>query len=117
MHQEPNEVIFVELLNGFMTEIINNNDTIQLGEYFNSCYLNRVKQWAYCHRRNCGINTNTNYLESVHKCWKYYYLHGKKNKRLDTCINVLLKFTRNKIFERFIKFVKNKYTTKEENII
>ncbi|KAL4120018.1 hypothetical protein QTP88_012764 [Uroleucon formosanum] len=30
MHQEPNEVIFVELLNGFMTEIINNNDTIQL---------------------------------------------------------------------------------------
>ncbi|XP_022182496.1 uncharacterized protein LOC111042260 [Myzus persicae] len=68
------------------------------------------------HRRNCGINTNM-YLESVHKCLKYYYLHGKKNKRLDTCINALLKFTRNTIFERFIKLVKNKYTAKEENII
>lgn len=57
------------------------------------------------------------YLESVHKCLKYYYLHGKKNKHLDTCINALLKFTRNKIFERFIKLAKNKYTAKEENII
>jgi len=28
-----------------------------------------------------------------------------------------LKFTRNKIFERFIKLVKNKYTAKEENLI
>lgn len=57
------------------------------------------------------------YLESVHKCLKYYYLHCKKNKCLDTCINALLKFTRNKIFERFIKLAKNKYTAKEENII
>lgn len=116
MHQEPNEILFTELLNGFMAEIMDDDDTIQFGEYFNSYYLNRVKQWAYCHRRNCGINTNM-YLESVHKCLKYYYLHGKKNKRLDTCINALLKFTRNTIFERFIKLVKNKYTAKEENII
>lgn len=77
MHQEPNEIIFTELLNGFMDEIMNDDDTIQFGEYFNSYYLNRVKQWAFCHRRNCGINTNM-YLESVHKCLKYYYLHGKK---------------------------------------
>lgn len=95
---------------------MNDDDTIKFGEYFYSYYLNRVKQWAYCHRKNCGINTNM-YLESVHKCLKYYYLHGKKNKRLDTCINAVLKFTRNKIFERFIKLVKNKYTAKEENII
>lgn len=57
------------------------------------------------------------YLESVHKCLKYYYLDGKKNKHLDTYINAILKFTRNKIFERFIKLVKYKYTAKEENII
>lgn len=42
MHQEPNEIIFTELLNGFMTEIMNDDDTIQFGEYFNSYYINKL---------------------------------------------------------------------------
>lgn len=77
MHQEPNETIFTELLYGFIANIMNDNDTIQFGEYFQSYYLNRVELWAYCHRRSCGINTNM-YLESVYKCLKSFYLQGKK---------------------------------------
>jgi len=43
------------------------------------------------------------YLESIHKTIKYFYLNGRKNKRMDQCINALLKFIRNNIFDRFIK--------------
>lgn len=57
MHQELNETIFTEFLYGFMANIMNDNDTIQFGKYFQSYYLNRVELWAYSHRRSCGINT------------------------------------------------------------
>lgn len=46
MHQEPNETIFTKLLYGFMANIMNDDDTIQFGEYFQSYYLNRVELWA-----------------------------------------------------------------------
>lgn len=57
------------------------------------------------------------YLESIHKTIKYFYLNGRKNKRMDHCINVLLKFIWDKVFERFIKLAKNKYCAKEDNIM
>lgn len=34
MHQEPNEIIFKELLDGFMVKIMNDHDTIQLVNIF-----------------------------------------------------------------------------------
>lgn len=57
------------------------------------------------------------YLESIHKTIKYFYLNGRINKRMDQCINALLKFIRDKVFERFIKLAKNKYCAKEDNIV
>ncbi|KAL4082867.1 hypothetical protein QTP88_029521 [Uroleucon formosanum] len=116
LQHEPNTDDFEKLLTGICEELKNDEDTNEFHSYFQSNYLNRVEQWAYCHRRLCGINTNM-YLESIHKTIKYFYLNGRKNKRMDQCINALLKFIRDKMFERFIKLSKNKYSAKEDNIL
>lgn len=57
------------------------------------------------------------YLESVHKTFKYSYLKGKKNKRLDRCITELIKFTRDNVFKRLHKLSKNKCSLKEDCIV
>lgn len=57
------------------------------------------------------------YLESIHKTIKYLNLNGRKNKHMDQCINALLKFIPDKMFERFMKLSKNKYSAKEDNIV
>ncbi|XP_049528007.1 uncharacterized protein LOC125947398 [Dermacentor silvarum] len=46
-------------------------------------------------------------LEALHRVIKYCYLHGKTNKRVDKLISALLKLTRNKVFDRLTKFIKN----------
>ncbi len=48
------------------------------------------------------------YVESFHKVIKYMYLKGKTNKRVDKCIQMLMKYERDKIFERLIKLEKGK---------
>lgn len=77
------------------------------GQYFIDNYCKRPEKWAYCYRINAGINTNM-YLEALHKVFKYFYLQGRKNKRMDTCIAALLRFARDKIFNRAIMLIKNK---------
>lgn len=68
---------FENMLAGISDELRDDNDTKEFYHYFQCNYLNRVEQWAYCHRNLCGINTNM-YLESIHKTIKYFYLNGKK---------------------------------------
>ncbi|CAH1106868.1 unnamed protein product [Psylliodes chrysocephalus] len=60
-------------------------------QYFRENYLQNYKKWAYCYRKNLGINTNMR-LESMHKTLKYLYLDGKKVKRLDKGHFALNKF-------------------------
>lgn len=48
------------------------------------------------------------YVESFHRVIKYMYLKGETNKRVDKCIQVLMKFERDKGFERLIKLEKGK---------
>ncbi len=47
------------------------------------------------------------YVESFHKVIKYMYLKGKTNKRvdkcMDKCIQMLMKYEQDKIFERLGK--------------
>lgn len=116
LQHETNVEDFENMLAGISDELRDDNDTKEFYHYFQCNYLNRVEQWAYCHRNLCGINTNM-YLESIHKTIKYFYLNGRKNKRMDQCINALLKFIRDKVFERFIKLAKNKYCSKEDKIM
>lgn len=75
---------------------------------FKNYFCNRTK-WAYAYRKHCNINTNM-HLESMHRALKYFYFDGKKIKRLDKSINMLLKFIRDKAIERLIKITKGKTT-------
>lgn len=106
---------FQVLLKGFMQEIMADNETSSFGEYFKSYYIARQTTWAYCFRKNCGINTNMR-LESLHKVLKYFYLHGQKNKRLDKCIDALVKYSRDCLFKRLRKIVKNERPRQLKNI-
>ena len=54
-----------------------------------------------CYRADFTLNTNM-YVEAFHHALKYAYMKEKVNKRLDKCIFVLLKLTRDKGFERLV---------------
>jgi len=56
--QEVDVQVFQTLLRGFLIEIMEDDDTKLFGDYFKSNYACRTETWAYCYRRNCGINTN-----------------------------------------------------------
>ncbi len=49
--------------------------------------------------------------------FKYMYLMSKVNKCVDKCIHTLLKFTRDKAFERFVKLEKGKTTGRIQRIV
>lgn len=44
------------------------------------------------------------------------YLKGTVNKRMDTCINTLLKYARDKIFDHLVKVEKGKSTSRLQAI-
>ena len=60
-----------------------------------------------CYRKEATVNTNM-YVEAFHRVLKYIYFKGKVNKRLDNCIEILLKLARDKGFERIAKIGKGK---------
>ena len=51
-------------------------------------------------------------VEAFHCVLKYIYMNGRINKRVDNCINTLMKITRDKVFEQLIKLTKEKKTKK-----
>ena len=67
--------------------------------YFQRTYVNRVEQWANCHRINLHINTNM-YVESFHRLLKVVYLDGKQNRRIDHLLTVLLRIAREPVNHR-----------------
>jgi len=95
--------------------MLNDPDTKEFGDYFNMYYVNKVKQWVYYYRKNLGVNCNM-HLESMHKTIKYHYLNGFKVQRLDKCIMVLRRFTRDKKVERMVKLTKGKSTSRINGI-
>lgn len=115
LHHEPYEEEFYQLLDSFIYMIENDEETEEFAEYFIKYYVHRKEVWAYCYRQHCGFNTNM-FLENIHKIFKYYYLKGKTNKRLDKCIDELMRFIRDKTFSRFIKLAKNIPSFKEDLI-
>ena len=38
--------------------LLNDPETQHFGNYFAENYTNNCEMWAYCFRKNCGINTN-----------------------------------------------------------
>ena len=58
--------------------------------------------WAYWYRVGLSINTNM-IVEAFHRVFKYNYLKGTCNKSVDNCLLNLLKFIRDKHYERLTK--------------
>ena len=81
--------------------------SVEISNYFEREWLRKKEMWAYCYRVGLGINTNM-IVEAFHRGFKYNYLKGKCNKRVDNCLLSLLKFVRDKYFERLIKLTKGK---------
>ena len=57
------------------------------------------------------------YVESFHRVLKHIYLKGKTNKRVDKCIQVLMKYDRDKSFDRLIKLEKSKLSERISTIM
>ena len=55
------------------------------------------------------INTNM-FVEAFHRTFKYNYLKGKYNKRVDSVLVNLIKFSRDMSFSRIIKLTKGALT-------
>lgn len=115
LQQAMDESSFHEKLERAQAMMEEDNDTKDFAMYFRNNYFNNCKQWAYCYRKGCGINTNM-YLESMHKVVKYLYLDAKKTKRLDKGINAVMKYVRDKIIDRMIKLTKGKNTVHQSEI-
>ena len=48
----------------------------QFIQYFRTHYMSRADQWAYCFRKNLGINTNM-YLENLQRNIKHVFMDEK----------------------------------------
>ncbi|VEN58334.1 unnamed protein product [Callosobruchus maculatus] len=99
--------LFHEQLNSAILHMLDDPDTKKFGDYFVTYYTKNYMKWAYCYRKDCGINTNMK-LESMHKVIKYFYLSGKHVKRLDKGLHATLKYVRDKIVDRMVKHTKGK---------
>ena len=111
---QPNEKSFHEHLNIFTSKIGSVDNAEEFLNYFKHDWLPRRQNWAYYHRAGLGINTNM-FVEAFHRVFKYNYLNGKHNKRVDVCLLQLVKFARDMAFKRAIKLLKRKdnYRLKE----
>lgn len=77
-------------------------------EYF-KIHESKKEKWVVCFMKE-KIFTRTNmHIESWHKVLKYSYLSGKKNKRADKLIAVLIKASKDQDYKQNI--MKNKGTT------
>jgi hypothetical protein len=82
-------------------------DTSKFSSYFKDNYEQKVKSWTCCYRLHSGLNTNM-HLERMHYTIEYIYLEGKRVKRLDKSVNYIMRFVKNKQFDRIITLSKGK---------
>gem|GEM_PF-4549271 len=102
---------FRTALENFLILCEEDEDCIEFGKYFMTYYAQRPQEWAYCFRKGACLNTNM-FLEALHKKLKYKYLDGKKNRRIDKTIFMIMQFSRDAMFECEIRKFKNKPTSR-----
>lgn len=113
--EETSEATLDDLLTKMLTQLQSDDKTTAFQRYFSSEWVPKAHKWAFCYRCGLGINTNM-YMEAFHRTFKHNYLKGKFNKCADTCLLNLLKFIRDKTYERTIKLTKGKLTTRIREI-
>ena len=84
-------------------------------QYFQVNYCNRISEWATHSRQYTSVNTNM-HVEAFHRLVKIVYFQQKQNRRVDCLLNVLLKLTRDKAFERLQKTEESKITYRQSEI-
>uniref|UniRef100_A0A6P7GVN3 Uncharacterized protein LOC114341342 n=1 Tax=Diabrotica virgifera virgifera TaxID=50390 RepID=A0A6P7GVN3_DIAVI len=109
--QERDIETFNTLTQKFLEFCQGSPESVEFANYFQQHYVNKAEHWAYCFRLYSGLNTNM-HIERMHRTIKHLYLNGKYVKRLDKAISAILKFVRDKIFERLIVVHKGKVCTK-----
>ena len=104
--EETDKLLFEDRLSTLTQYVLQASATKRFGQYFQSYWTTNQHK---CYRLNCGINTNI-YVEAFHRIFKYQYLKGKHNERVDKCSLTLLKYDQGKTFDRIIKLTKGKST-------
>ena len=107
--EQTSENRFEDCLSGLLNYLESEPKAECFRNYFAKEWVSKKTQWAYCFRLRMGINTNM-FSEAFHRVFKRLYLGGKTNKRIDNCLVNLVKFSRDKAFDRGIKLTKGKQT-------
>jgi len=100
---------FEDCLSGLLQRLESNPKTKTFHAYFAKEWVSKKEQWAFCFRLESTMNTNM-FSEAFHRFFKRVYLKGLVNKRVDVCLVNLVKFSRDKAFDRAIKLTKGKST-------
>lgn len=114
--EETDQDKFEQMLKKTTKQLSKSPLTQDFLKYFNTYYAKRKEEWAICFRRSSLINTNM-YVESFHRVLKHLYLKGKTNKRVDKCIQTLMKYERDKGFDRLTKLEKGKLSGRITTIL
>ena len=110
IQNEVNEAAFRRSMQQFIAWVTTLSSSF--AQYFQKQYAGRTKEWASCFRVGSRINTNM-FLESFHRTLKQVYLERKQNRRVDHLLHKLLKISRDKAYEQWIKAEKGKVTMRQ----
>lgn len=103
--EERDFTTFNKILPQAIIQMQNDPDLEAFASYFSSYYVANREMWAYSYRMHSGLNTNM-HLERMHRTIKYIYPKSKVGKRLDKTISAIMKFIKDKLFERVITYDK-----------
>ncbi|CAL4116745.1 unnamed protein product [Meganyctiphanes norvegica] len=86
---------------GSFEKFLNEKKCFKFLKYFQNHYLTeeRASMWAYCYRHGIQLHTN-NYLEAMHRALKHVYEKGKKIKRVDKSIVIILELIDGNIYKQ-----------------
>ena len=111
---ESNQTEFNKKLQSFLSWL-QQEEMVEFLQYFQVNYCNRISEWATHSRQHASVNTNM-HLEAFHRLVKCVYFQEKQNRRVDCLLNVLLRLTRDKAFERLQKTEDSKVTYRQSEV-
>lgn len=115
MMRETDVTSFLIMLSDFISTYKSDPETVDFALDFQQHYVANAKKWAHCYRYGNDLNINI-HLERIHRTLKFIYLNGKYTKYLDKTVGAIMKFVRDKLFERLLIIHKGELCTKLKNI-
>uniref|UniRef100_A0A1B6CG27 C2H2-type domain-containing protein n=1 Tax=Clastoptera arizonana TaxID=38151 RepID=A0A1B6CG27_9HEMI len=112
--EETNKEAFSRMLGPVVKSLCSNDETKKFGHYFNDKYGGCCKQWAYCYRKDYGININMN-LGTLHRTIKQLYSKRKAVKLPDKSVHIIVQFIKENLSE-YSTFLEKELVTPEVNL-